>query len=153
MEPAASRPSMVMQHNIRSTESHELPEASFWRSADTRHCRSAFVCLWRLCQVGICKSAGERENRTRELEEPVSGQPARVDVRPSRRLSHRPGGDQRENERTCRGRTCPDVCGLLWISSGQVRYPRVGLEGGLSINPARRVSGVICRQTKMATNS
>ena len=57
MEPGASRPSMVMQHNIRSTESHELPEASFWRSADTRHCRSAYVCLWRLCQVGICKSA------------------------------------------------------------------------------------------------
>ena len=150
MEPAASRPSMVMQHNIRSTESHELPEASFWRSADTRHCRSAFVCLWRLCQVGICKSAGERENRTRELEEPVSG--------PSRRPAleapqPQTGGDQRENERTCRGRTCPDVCGLLWISSGQVRYPRVGLERGLSINPARRVSGVICRQTKMATNS
>ena len=57
MEPAASRPSMVMQHNIRSTESHELPATSFWRSADTRHCRSAYVCLWRLCQVGICKSA------------------------------------------------------------------------------------------------
>ena len=73
MEPAASRPSMVMQHNIRSTESHELPEASFWRSADTRHCRSAFVCLWRLCQVGIYKSAGGRENQTRELEEPVGG--------------------------------------------------------------------------------
>ena len=100
MEPAASRPSTVMQHNIRSTESHELPEASFWRSADTRHCRSAFVCLWRLCQVGICKSAGERENRTRELEEPVSG--------PSRRPAleapqpQTGGGDQRENERTAR---------------------------------------------------
>ena len=118
MEPAASRPSMVMQHNIRSTESHELPEASFWRSADTRHCRSAFVCLWRLCQVGICKSAGERENRTRELEEPVSG--------PSRRPAleapqpQTGGGDQRENERTARehGRnqraTVHDVALICW---------------------------------------
>ena len=110
MEPAASRPSMVMQHNIRSTESHELPEASFWRSADTRHCRSAFVCLWRLCQVGICKSAGERENRTRELEEPVSG--------PSRRLAleapqaQTGGGSARERENVSRA----NVSGCLWIA-------------------------------------
>jgi hypothetical protein len=110
MEPAASRPSMVMQHNIRSTESHELPEASFWRSADTRHCRSAFVCLWRLCQVGICKSAGERENRTRELEEPVSG--------PSRRPAleapqpQTGGGSARERENVSRA----NVSGCLWIA-------------------------------------
>ena len=110
MEPAASRPSMVMQHNIRSTESHELPEASFWRSADTRHCRSAFVCLWRSCQVGICKSAGDRENRTRELEEPVSS--------PSRRPAleapqpQTGGGSARERENVSRA----NVSGCLWMA-------------------------------------
>ena len=57
MEPGASHPSMVMQHHIKSTESHELPAISFWRSAGTRHCRSVYACLWRLCHVGICKSA------------------------------------------------------------------------------------------------
>jgi hypothetical protein len=36
MEPAASRPSMVMQHNIRSTESHENFDVVVERSA----CRS-----------------------------------------------------------------------------------------------------------------
>ena len=94
----------------QSTESHELPEASFWRSADTRHCRSAFVCLWRLCQVGICKSAGKRENGTRELEEPVSG--------PSRRPAleapqpQTGGGSARERENVSRA----NVSGCLWIA-------------------------------------
>ena len=110
MEPAASRPSMVMQHNIRSTESHELPEASFWRSADTRHCRSAFVCKWRLCQVGICKSAGERENRTRELEEPVSGPSRRPALEAPQPQTGR--GSARERENVSRA----NVSGCLWIA-------------------------------------
>ena len=44
MEPAASRPSMVMQHNIRSTESHELPEAIHAAAVST-HCHAAALNL------------------------------------------------------------------------------------------------------------
>ena len=70
----------------------------------------------------------QRENERTERENWRNRRAARVDVRPSRRLSHRLGGDQRENERTARedGRnqraTLHDVALICWTLQFRFTY-------------------------------